>query len=207
MKSVLDRDFQEPKFFKGTAGVVPKDGPSANPTEDQEMLKPKSIDINQQAGVWTRDVLERIGPETFLYGGNLCQWDGQRLDSLNPAELVSYVDSPERCWFGKYKDGEFIPRNFTEAKARILLGAIKSHSDLLRHVEVVSLVPVLVWQDNKPVLICGYDPKTKTLASGRLIELPHTKEAVFSLPQLLRDFKFKEKSDYGRTIAFMLSLA
>jgi hypothetical protein len=165
------------------------------------------IEHSEPAAIWTRQVWERIANSVFWYADNLCRLHENRLKPQTPAEMVSYLDDPSRCCFqGRDRKGEAVKSRFTEADARVFLGAWMNSSDLVRHVDVFSSLPVLAWNGDKSVLVNSYDRDLRILANGEEMTLPTPKEAVEILVRLLRDYDFGTNGDLGRAIALLLSL-
>jgi hypothetical protein len=166
-----------------------------------------TICLSGQAGDWTRQVCKAVAKDTYRYAGNLCRWFEGKLYPQTAAEIVSFVDDRERCVFSQRVKGEKVPATFTEAQARLVLGAWMNNMDLLRQVEVVSPSPVLAWDGEQAVLVNDYCPKTRILATGDKLELPTVAEAVELLTGLLRDYDLPTPGDWGRTLALVITPA
>ena len=170
--------------------------------------KGRVIEHSEPAAIWTRQVWESIADSVFWYSENLCRLHEGRLKPQTAAEMVSYLDDPKRCRFeGRDIKGEVITSRFKEADARVFLGAWMNSSDLIRHVDVFSSVPVLAWDGEKPVLVNNYDRSLRILANGEEVILPTPKDAVEILVRLMGDYDFGSPGDLGRAIALLLSPA
>jgi hypothetical protein len=166
------------------------------------------IEHDQPAAVWTRQAWEAIADSVFWYAGNVCRFHDGQLQPQSPAQMVSFLDNPDRCRFQtRNRNGEEVASSFTEADARIFLGAWMDVPDLVRVVDVVSNVPVLAWNGEAAVLVNSYDRDLRILAGGAAVTLPSPKEAVCLLARLLRDYDFVTAGDLGRAIALLLSPA
>ena len=166
------------------------------------------IEHDLPASVWTRNVWESITDSVYRYSGQLCRFHDGRLHPQSAAEMVSFLDDPDRCRFRtRNREGSLMPSNFTEADGRIFLSSWMNSLDLMRNVDVFSNVPVLAWDGEKPVLVNNYDPALRILASGQPLDQPPPAEAVERLCRLLRDYDFETNEDMGRAIALLLSPA
>ena len=170
--------------------------------------KGREIEHDQPAAVWARQVWEATASMVYRYAGQVCRFHEGQLHPQSPAEMVSFLDDPDRCQFMTHdRKGEAIASSFTEADARVFLGAWMDALDLARTVEVFSTVPVLAWNGQQSVLVNGYDRSLRILAGGQPVTLPSTTEAVTVLVELLRDYDFVTSGDLGRAIALLLSPA
>jgi hypothetical protein len=153
-------------------------------------------------------VWEAVGDSVYWYADQVCRFRDGQLHPQGAAEMVSFLDDPERCQFlTRSKDGEQVASSFTEADGRIFLGSSRNWPDLVRAVDVFSNVAVLAWNGQEPVLVNGYDKSLRILAGGERIELPTPAEAVAVLVGLVRDYDFATPGDLGRAVALMLSPA
>lgn len=167
-----------------------------------------AIDVGQQAALWTTRLLEIIGPATYLYGGNLCDYGDGKFAPHTPASLVSFCDDPQRCSFIQTaSDGSVKTAQFSESLARIAMGALRKNLEKLRQVEVVSPVPVLAWTGRTVEVVEGYNKELRILAGIGRSELPTPEEAAQRILDALRDFDFPSDSDAGRAVAFLLTPA
>jgi hypothetical protein len=170
--------------------------------------KGREIEHDQAAAVWTRQVWEAAGESLYWYAGQVCRFRDGQLHPQGAAEMVSFLDDPERCQFmTRSKDGEQVASSFTEADARIFIGSSQNWPELVRTVDVFSNVAVLAWNGKEPVLVNGYDKSLRIMAGGQAVELPTPTEAVEILVRLLRDYDFATPGDLGRAMALMLSPA
>ena len=175
---------------------------------DEAKSNGREIEHDQPAAVWTRQVWEAITDSVYWYAQQVCRYHEGKLHPQSPAEMVPFLDDPDRCQFlTRSKDGEQVASSFREADARVFLGSWLDSLDLIRTVEVYSNVPVLAWNGREPVLVNGYDKSLRILAGGQSLELPTPVEAVEILVRLLRDYDFASAGDLGRAMALMLSPA
>ena len=166
------------------------------------------VSLTDPAAIWTRQVWEAVGSGVYHHAGNLCRLHEGRLLPQTAAELVSFLDKPERCQFvGVTKDGETCRASFREADARVFLGSWLESVDLVRTVEVFSNVPVLAWNGKEGVLVTDYSRQMRILAGGGKFTLPDPKAAAECLGELLRDYDFVSSGDAGRAVAMLLSPA
>ena len=176
--------------------------------EEADKSKGREIEHDQPAAVWTRQVWEAVADSVYWYAQQVCRYHEGKLHPQSPAEMVSFLDDPERCNFlTRSKDGEQVASSLTEADARVFLGSWMDSLDLIRTVEVYSNVPVLAWNGRGPVLVNGYEKSLRILAGGQALELPTPTEAVEILVRLLRDYDFASAGDLGRAVALLLSPA
>lgn len=175
---------------------------------DKDEPKGTKVDMGLPNGIWPPLVFSAIAKEIYFYAENICRECGGQLLPQSPAEICTFVDNPDRVrpYRINSKDEEQSVK-FTEADGRILLGAWMDSLSLLRVVEVKSNVPVLAWDESKPVLVNGYCPNTKILARGKPMTLPPPAEAVATFCNLFRDYEFASPGDFGRAMAFLLTPA
>lgn len=166
------------------------------------------INLSEQPGAWTRRALQVLGQVTYLYGEQLCKLDKGKFAALNAASLVPLLDAPDCCRFIRTNAaGIPSPTNLGEKDARLILGALLQHEEVLQPVETLAQVPVLAWTPAGPQIIAGYSREQKILATAGTIELPEPTAAAEALLSLTRDFDFVTAGDTGRAIAFLLTMA
>jgi hypothetical protein len=170
--------------------------------------KGREIEHDQPSGVWARQVWEAVTDLLYQYAGQVCRFHEGRLHAQSAAEMVPFLDHPDRCRFmTRNRNGETIASSFTEADARAFLGNWMNVPDLIRTVDVFSNVPVLAWDGQQAVLVNRYDRTLRILANGDTITLPTPQESVALLAQLLCDYDFGTAGDLGRAFALLLSPA
>ena len=170
--------------------------------------KGREIEHDQPAAIWTRHVWESIADSVYWYAGQLCRFHDGRLQPQSPAEMVSFLDDPNRCRFQtRNQKGDEVRSHFTEGDARVFLGSRRVATDLIRTVDVFSAVPVLAWDGRQSVLVNGYDRGLRILAGGNTVTLPSPAEAVAILAGLVCDYDFVTAGDLGRAMALLLSPA
>jgi hypothetical protein len=168
----------------------------------------KVVDLGEQPGTWTRRVLEIIGPVTYLYGGNLCDFDDGKFEAYTAASVVPRVDSANCSRFVRPDSrGELVPTHLSEKDGRLILGSLRQHREVLQPVKTLVNVPALVWSPAGPQLVTGYSRQHEILAATGGIDLPDPKTAAGRLHELMQDFDFYSAGDAGRAIAFLLTPA
>ncbi|MEA3189036.1 MAG: putative primase/helicase, partial [Chthoniobacter sp.] len=99
----------------------------------------KVIDLGEQPGTWTRDVLEVVGPQTYLFGDNLCDLSGGAFKPHTPASLVPRLDSKDCCRFVRVNSsGEASRTQLSEKETRLVLGALEQHKKFLQPVKTLA---------------------------------------------------------------------
>jgi hypothetical protein len=214
MESVIDIAVKELKLKRRVFNSLVKEARQKLVADfSSKELGPNSslvVNLSEQPGTWTRQVLDNIGTATYVYGGNLCDLDEDtgKFAIHTSASLVPYVDSPDCCMFVRSaQGGELKATHLTEKETRLVLGSLRQHQEVLQPVETLAHVPVLFWSSEGPQIITGYSREHRILAAEGKIELPEPTAGAAELLGLIRDFDLASPGDAGRAIAFILTLA
>lgn len=175
--------------------------PSQTPADTSET----TIHKDAPTGVWTKKVVEVLGPVTYFRAGQFCDVKGDSVESYDAASLACFTDQPERCQFVRKGKNGLSPSPLTESEAKLIIGAARLHRDLVRPIKVLAKVPALVWDGMEARVVSGYDRRLEIHAEGTIAELPTVPEAVTLVLELLQDFQFPTPFDKARAVAFLLA--
>lgn len=177
------------------------DLPSKTPSDTSD----STIHKDASTGVWTKQVVEVLGPVTYFRAGQFCDVKGDSVESYDAASLACFTDQPERCQFVRKGKNGLSPSPLTESEAKLIIGAARLHRDLVRPIKVLAKVPALVWDGMEARVVSGYDRRLEIHAEGTIGELPTVPEAAALLLELLQDFQFATPFDKARAVAFLLA--
>lgn len=168
-----------------------------------------TIDKSQPSGDWTREILEIMSDDVFLYSDILCTHEDEKMIPINPAQITTKFDQKSKCRIVKKNNKGEYETPLTEPDGRLIIGAVRNCKSILRIVEMMSKIPLLVEESGSPkILNEGYNESHKTLVcrSDNIADLS-AEEAVRSLLNVIRDFKPETKNDLARLIAAILTPA
>lgn len=177
------------------------DLPSQTPADTSDI----TIHKDASTGVWTKQVVEVLGPVTYFRAGQFCDVKGDSVESYNAASLACFTDQPERCQFVRKGKNGLSPSPLTESEAKLVIGAAWLYPDLIRPIKVLAKVPALVWDGTEARVVSGYDRRLEIHAEGTIAELPTVPEAAAQVQELLQDFQFSTPFDKARAVAFLLA--
>ena len=169
-----------------------------------------SVEIikTEQQGEWSARAAKELGRMIYWHGKKFADVQKGDIVHYGPAEIATYLDTPDRCKFFRLNhEGIKEPWALT-ANDALYIESVPAHSpDLVRPIEVVSSMPVLIWRPPGYKLITGYDLESRVYTSGSLPDLPTVNEAKDRLLQIIGDFNFSNDYEKARCLSFLLTPA
>jgi hypothetical protein len=159
-------------------------------------------------GVWSAEAAEVLGKMLFWHGRKFADVTNGDLTHFSATAIATYLDKPDRCQFFRINREGFKESVSLTADDAEYIESVPTHQPtLVRHIEVISSMPVLIWRRPGYELVTGYDRESRVYAGGTLPTLPSVEEAKAKLLGVIGDFKFSNDYEKARCIAFLLTPA
>lgn len=162
----------------------------------------------EQQGEWSAIAAKELGRMIYWHGKKFADVQKGEIIHYGPAEIATYLDTPDRCKFFRLNNEGIKEPWALTANDAAYIESIPAHSpDLVRPIDVVSSMPVLIWRPPGYEVITGYDLKSHVYASGSMPDLPTVKDAKDKLLRIIGDFNFSNDYEKARCLSFLLTPA
>lgn len=162
----------------------------------------------EQQGAWAAQAANVLGQMIYWHGNKFADVQKGEIVHYGPAEIATYLDTPDRCKFFRLNNEGIKEPWALTANDAAYIESVPAHSpDLVRPIDVLSSMPVLIWRPTGYEVITGYDLESRVYASGSMPDLPTVKEAKDRLLRIIGDFNFSNDYEKARCLSFLLTPA